>query len=420
MSLRKKLVSIVLFALLVVPSVAFAEGFGVYEWSAGGVAMSENYMFAEEDPAVLAYNPAGITRLKGSYFSIGATLVDAHTKNKFNNHPGMEWDNSFSPAGIPTAYYTNQISEKSWVGLAIFPRFGNQIKYDENWPGKFDTVFSGVQGLTIQPTYAWKANDKLSVALGLDICYMGLEMTKYLPTSLISHGAMPDTRLKLEGDSIKVGGVLALQYDFTEDTSAALVYRPQIKHKMDADVYGGSLATALGITQGHGEVTLPDSISFGLGHKFNEGRTRVEFDAVWTNWRTYDSLDVTFNKPVLGMQTVPNPKHWSESWRLGVGIEHKLNKKWSVLGGYVYDESPVADEYMDFTVPTGDRHRFSIGCKFRPRDNREWAFGYSAIIAGDRNVYSHLPGGLNGADFQKAEVYDGLTHIFSISYTMKF
>lgn len=415
MSLKKKLASLVLFALLVAPSAAFAEGFGVYEWSAGGVGMSENYMFAEEDPAVLAYNPAGITKLKGSYFGMNATLVDTHTKNKFDRYPGMEWDNSFSPAGIPTVYYTKQLNEKSWFGLAIFPRFGNQIKYGENWPGKFDTVFTGVKGVTFQPTYAWKANDKLSVALGLDVCYMGLEMVKYLPTSFL--GMPGDTRFKLDGTSVRVGGVAALQYDFTEDTSAALVYRPRIKHTMDADVD----LNYSRFTEGHGSVTLPDSVSFGLGHKFNEGRTRVEFDAVWTNWKTYDALNVTFDKPLLGL--VPESKsikNWSDSWRFGLGIEHKLNQKWSLLGGYVYDESPVPDEYMDFTVPTGDRHRVSVGCKFRPQKDREWSFAYSAIIAGDRNVYSHLPGALNGMDFQKAEIYDAITHVFSVGYTMKF
>ena len=39
---------------LSIPAAAFAEGFGVYEWSAAGTAMGDNYMFGENDPAVLA------------------------------------------------------------------------------------------------------------------------------------------------------------------------------------------------------------------------------------------------------------------------------------------------------------------------------------------------------------------------------
>ena len=54
-NVRKKLLALLSAAALTAcaSSAAFAEGFGVYEWSAAGTAMGENYMFAEEDPAVL-------------------------------------------------------------------------------------------------------------------------------------------------------------------------------------------------------------------------------------------------------------------------------------------------------------------------------------------------------------------------------
>ena len=66
-----------------------------------------------------------------------------------------------------------------------------------------------------------------------------------------------------------------------------------------------------------------------------------------------------------------NPKDWDACWRYGIGIEHKLSKQWSILAGYVFDESPIPDSTMDFTVPTGDRHRGSIGFKYRFKENHE-------------------------------------------------
>ena len=50
MSFRKFLSVFVLFTVLIAPSAAFAEGFGIYEWSANGVGLAENNMFGEEDP----------------------------------------------------------------------------------------------------------------------------------------------------------------------------------------------------------------------------------------------------------------------------------------------------------------------------------------------------------------------------------
>ncbi len=58
-------------------------------------------------------------------------------------------------------------------------------------------------------------------------------------------------------------------------------------------------------------------------------------------------------------------KDWEDVWRYQVGIEHKLNDTWSIMGGYAYDNSPMPDETMDLAVPTGDRQTISIGFKKR-------------------------------------------------------
>ncbi|WP_455598610.1 OmpP1/FadL family transporter [Cloacibacillus sp.] len=414
---RKKLIAALMLTLLAlsISAAAFAEGFGVYEWSAAGTAMGDNYMFGENDPAVLAYNPAQITKLNGSYLSIGTAWVNPATSVTFDKFTARqplnygnsnEWDNSYSPAIIPYMYYAQKAGKNSWWGVAFFARYGNQIEYDDLWPGRFDTVYTGVKGVTLQPTYAFKINDKLSAAVGLDINYIQLRMKKDAP---IQDLAFP--RVDIDGDSVNIGWVASLMYDFTPQTSAAVVYRARVKHTMDADASIGSFNT-----EAHGTVTLPDSLSIGLGHKFND-RTRMELNATWTNWKTYNALNLTFDNGPISVS--PNPKDWSAAWRIGIGIEHKLSQKWSILGGYVYDESPVPDQYMDFTVPTGDRHRGSIGFKYRPNETSELSFAYTAIWAGNRDVQSHLPGEAKGMDFSSAHIHDGLTQVLSIGYTVK-
>lgn len=418
---RKKLIAALMLTLLAlsIPAAAFAEGFGVYEWSTAGTAMGDNYMFGENDPSVLAYNPAQITKLNGSYLSIGTAWVNPATSVTFNGlrnsvlnrNNSDEWDNSYSPAIIPYMYYAQKAGKNSWWGVAFFARFGNQIEYDDLWPGRYDTVFTGVKGVTLQPTYAFKINDKLSAAVGLDINYVQLRMKKDIP-AISQLGYAGDVRSDLDGDSTNIGWVASLMYDFTPKTSAAVVYRARVKHTMDADISFSGIANL--DTMAHGTVTLPDSLSLGLGHKFND-RTRMEINATWTNWSTYNALNLTFDDPILGKTNSDNPKDWSAAWRIGIGIEHKLSQKWSILGGYVYDESPVPDEWMDFTVPTGDRHRGSIGFKYRPNETSELAFAYTAIWAGNRDVQSHI----GRADYASAYIHDGLTQVLSIGYTVK-
>lgn len=421
-NVRRKLLALLSAAALTAcaSSAAFAEGFGVYEWSAAGTAMGEAYMFGEEDPSVLAYNPAQITKLDGTYFSIGASLVNPDTKVLFRQlgplvggHGQNEvWENEYDPAVIPYMYYATKAGENSWWGIAMFSRFGNQIEYDDLWPGRYDTIFSGIKGFTVQPTYAFKIGDKLSAAVGLDINYVKLRMRKAVPLGAV------DT--DLEGDTINVGWLASLMYDFDEKTSLAVTYRSRIKHTMDdADITFNGMGISSGAS---GTVTLPDSVSIGLGHKFND-RTRVELNAVWTNWETYNALNIYFDNPILQQHPLVNgqslnPKNWEACWRYGIGIEHKLSKQWSILAGYVFDESPIPDSTMDFTVPTGDRHRGSIGFKYRFKENHEIVFAYTGIWADSRETQSRLAS--NGSpDYQSSEIFDGFTQVISLGYTIK-
>ena len=387
--------------------------------------MGEAYMFGEEDPSVLAYNPAQITKLDGTYFSIGASLVNPDTKVLFrglqssmlNQGKSDLWENEYDPAVIPYMYYATKAGENSWWGIAMFSRFGNQIEYDDLWPGRYDTIFSGVKGFTVQPTYAFKIGDKLSAAVGLDINYVKLRMRKATPNPKNLNPAA-DIFSDLEGDTINIGWLASLMYDFDDQTSLAVTYRSRIKHTMDdADIafnIGG-----VGMSSGaSGTVTLPDSVSIGLGHKFND-RTRVELNAVWTNWETYNALNVYFDNPILqrmGMGASLNEKNWEACWRYGIGIEHKLSKQWSILAGYVFDESPIPDSTMDFTVPTGDRHRGSLGFKYRFKENHEIVFAYTGIWADSRETQSRVS---PGADYQSSEIFDGFTQVISLGYTIK-
>ena len=422
----KKFLAAVLLVVLLVPSVAFAEGFGVYEWSATGTAMGDNFMFDEEDAAVLAYNPAGITHLKGKHLSFGATWFNPAIKCHFNNTPGglnqkfgttSHKNNSYDPVWAGSIFYTQQLSDKYWWGLGIFPRFGNGISFSSGWEGRYDTLFSKITGITIQPTIAYKPHDKWSLAAGIDINYVKLQMDKTLPVTHPTYGYLGDSFFSLEGSTTKVGWFVSAMYDFDKNNSAAITYRSKIKHNMDADVSTSDVAPYVSgtNTKAHGSVTLPESVALGFGHKFND-RTRIEFDATWTNWTSYDALNLTFDEPLFGMvSSSENPKDWNAVWRFGVGFQHRMNEKWTFLCGYNFDASPVPDKTFDFTVPTGDRHRGSFGFKYNINKDAAITLAYTAIWAGSRDALSKV----ESKDFTSAHVNDCLTQILSLGFSMK-
>jgi len=413
---------LLLFVLILAPNAAFADGFAIYEWSAGGVAMGEAYMFAEDDPSLIAYNPAGITRLQGRWIGGGISYINPRGRVDFNGvwSGGETWSNTEAPGYVPNMYYVNQQNDKLWWGIGIFSRFGNSTEYEPTWPGRYNSYLAKITGVTVQPTIAYKVTDKLSVAAGADINYIKLDIKKRIPTN---YDKNYDIDFELTGDNIALGWLLGINYDFTENTSFAAVYRSKVTQKMDADAN----LTSPGIsTKAHGEVTLPDSFTFGLGHKFNDN-TRVELGAIYTKWSTYDALNITFDDPILPSPPFPvvtkseDPKNWKDVWRYQIGIEHKLNETWSIMGGYAYDNSPMPDETMDFQVPTGDRQTLSIGFKKRS-ENSELAFAWGFMWIKDRVVpgekYTPNPNLYPVYANDYANVRDNTAHILSLSYTV--
>jgi long-chain fatty acid transport protein len=402
-------ICLLLFALIFVPNAAFADGFAIYEWSAGGVAMGEAYMFAEDDPSLLAYNPAGITRLQGSWIGGGLSYINPRGRVDFHGAMagGETWSNTEAPGYVPNFYYVKQQSDKLWWGVGVFTRFGNSTEYEPTWPGRYNSYLAKITGVTIQPTIAYKVTDKLSLAAGADINYIKLDIKKKIPQERLIDVAGPDVDFELTGDNIAWGWLLGLNYDITDSTSFAAVYRSKITQNMDADA---NLSLSFLSTGAHGTVTLPDSLTLGIGHKFND-KTRIELGAIYTKWSTYDKLEITFDK---NLPTSTDIKNWKDVWRYQFGIEHKLNDTWSIMGGYAYDNSPMPDETMDFMVPTGDRQTISIGFKKRS-ENSELAFAWGYMWIKDRIVegYKYSP---DPTDY--ADVRDNTAHILSLSYTV--
>ena len=415
MNKLRGLFCLLLFALILVPNAAFADGFAIYEWSAGGVAMGEAYMFAEDDPSLLGYNPAGITKLQGSWFSGGISYINPRGRVDFHggSADGQTWSNDEAPGYVPNLFYVKQQNDKLWWGIGVFSRFGNSTQYDPAWPGRFNSHLAKITGLTVQPTVAYKVTDKLSIAAGLDINYIRLQMSKKIPGAVAyKYGLSPGTEVdyKLDGDNIALGWNLGFNYDFTENTSFAAVYRSSIKQNMDADLdltNGGAKST-----KAHGTVTLPDSLTFGFGHKFNE-KTRAEIGATYTKWSTYDKLEMTYDNYLPKSTEI---KDWKDVWRYQVGIEHKINEIWSIMGGYAYDNSPMPDEYMDFAVPTGDRQTLSIGFKKRS-ENSELVFAWGFMWIKDRVINASTKAtDVYGGTYTTADARDNTAHILSLSY----
>lgn len=411
--MKKKLLAFTA-AVLMAPQMVGAEGFAIYEWSAEGLAMGGARMFAEDDAANVAFNPASITKVKGEAAKISTTYLSPHGKydlEKRNLLPyaagGKEsGHNRIHPAWAPGMYYVRQINDKEWLGMATYSRFGLISQFERNSAAGSNAFSSKLFGVSLGVNYAHKFDKKWTGALGAEVNYVGLQLDKNLL------GAVP---LHIEGESYALGWNAAANYTFDEKNEMGVVYRSKINHSMEADYdWHNPLPSADIYGDAYGCVTLPESIDVGYSHKFND-KTRVEARYTWTRWERYDALDMSFNPGVLGETFVPSPKNWSNGQRFAIGLEHKFSDKYSGMLGYAHDKSSIPYNGGDFMIPTGTRTTYSIGAQYH---DKKQTLGV-ALAYMNVGCLDFARGGITDL-YSSAHSRDSYTKIASISYQRHF
>lgn len=411
--MKKKLLALAIGSMLLVPAVAGAEGFGIVEWSAEGVAMGGARMFADNDPAMIAYNPAHLVSIDKKAAAFHVTQISPHGKfsakdNMFGAPEAKDQSNRISPGMVPGLYYAQKIDEKSAFGIGTFTRYGMISEFEQNSIFARSAFKSKMTGLSITPVYARKLNNKLTGSIGAEANYVDLTM-KNNPTGGIAPG-----EVKIKGDTWALGWNAAMEYKFDEKNQVGFVYRSKISQNMTgAKISADFMHPLYGPIKGSWgvhktKVVLPDTYTIGYGHKFNE-KTRVEVQAMRTNWHTYESLYIQTDSP-LG--TVGGPKNWSDGWRLAIGLEHKFSDKYTGYIGYSYDEAGIPTGTADFMIPTGDRRTYSIGLSYKDQKQMlTGTLGYMDI--GDKHMGSMEPGVI-------ADSHKNYAKIWSIGYTRFF
>lgn len=425
--MKKKILAFAAAAVLMAPQMVGAEGFAIYEWSAEGMGMGGARMFAENDAANLAYNPASITKVKGEAFKVSATYLSPH--GKYDVVPGpygaglaTSGHNRVHPAWAPGMYYVRQINDKEWFGMGTWSRFGMVSQFERNSIPGSNSFSAKMNGITLGANYTRKLDKKWTGSLGAEVNYVGLQLDKNLAVPVIPPGGtMPvglaRTPLHLEGETYALGWNAAANYEFDEKNEIGIVYRSAINHSMDADY---DVHSPLGSQYGdaYACVTLPESLTIGYNHKF-DNKTRVEFNYIWTRWERYDALNISVSPGINGRDYMNYDKDWTNGKRFAIGLEHKFSDKYSGMLGYAFDHSNIPYDGGDFMIPTGTRTTYSIGAQYHDKKQTvAVALGWMNVGSLDFKGHTLLSGGTD--NFSSAHTRDSYTKMASISYQRNF
>ena len=446
--MKNKLLSAFAKAALVVavaalPLASYAAGFSLTEQSVTGLGRSFAGGAAwASDASTIYYNPAGITRLKGSELLGGASLIsltadfDKISATDAINQPlsGGEGGPVGKLGGPVTGYYTSQIDDEWYWGVGMNAPFGLATTYDRDWVGRYQATYSRVMILNIQPTIAQKVSDTFSWGFGFDVQYMEVKLENALdfgsicfgqvgPVTCTGLGLTPqaaDGYVSLEGNSVSYGWNAGFLWEY-EGTRLGLAYRSQVKHSLDGDAdFSGTPAvfTGLGVFTDTGiaaDFDTPELLSLGVVREINPEWT-VSFDLTRTGWDTFQELRVQFDNP--NQPDSVQPENWVDVYKASIGLDWRMNQEWTLRAGYGYDNSPVSDADRTARLPDGDRTWLSFGATWHQSEKMEFSVGYAYLQLGGGDALNFDQTG--ATQDHVVGTYEGDANIVGFEMRMRF
>ncbi len=418
----------------------FAEGFAMNEWSARGLSLAGGMVGRADDPSALAYNAAGITQLPGLQVLGGAAFIApmGTVVGEFAN--GRKLTTQTKPATwmAPHAYASYQLNDSFWLGLGVFSRFGLGNSFDGKWFGRYNIYDVGLQTLSAVPTLAYKVNDWLSLAVGVEILYGHLYEGVKIPTALnraqllagSQTGIFLDNDLQAEGHGWGVGINAAAHMRFNEQWSLGLAYKSQITLTMEGDTNFAYQGPNLLINAGKhlpnayngsldGTVQLPDSLTVGLMYKPLDNLS-FEVGGAFTRWSTYNALNIYMHSPTA--YAAKSQKSFKDGWTVNASVEYLPWDWWALRAGFWYETPVTRESHIDFMMPTNGRRTYTIGTGFKWNDfTVDLAFAHMRV-----NPCSYHKTDASGILFNPASgnMVNGKTkdvsaniYMFSVGYT---
>ncbi len=417
-------VATLMILLLGLSTSAWSAGFQLFnEMSARSAAMG-SAVVARSDIAELAwFNPAGAAMMERAEVMAGMSFVVPSME--FDNDNGKDWEMKDHVFPLPHVYMATPLGKYFGASLAINAPYGLTTDWDRDWAGNTYAVYTDLKTIYISPSLAFSPCDFISISAGPHFVYADAELKKYAfynrdfgPSLGLPVPVLASVYSRLKGDDWGYGYQVSMMIKPMEKFQIGLTYHSEVDLDLSGDakfdISGNpALQPTLAAMFRNGDMwldlTLPSTFTIGLTTTIIEN-WRFSADFMWTGWGCYRSLDFEFeNSPYYSSV----PKKWNDVWSYRFGVEYTMNPQWQFRASYVYDESPIPDDYRDPSLPTNDRHVFGFGVGWNMDEHFGLDAGYTYVYVEDGDPGEDATPTLDGE-------YQGDAHIFNVSLRWTF
>lgn len=369
-----KQILILSFTSLFLSNTVFAGGFQLYELGTPIVGTAAVGQAAVANDASISYfNPAGMTQLSGSQFMLGSVMLlpDTHfSVGSSNTIPG----NNGNDAGILTpiigSYFVYSFSQPLKFGISLTSPYGGDLNYADGWVGRYEVQQTQFYALDLNPAMAYQVNNWFSLGVGATLEYANLNQTVALPLSL---DPVVDGQANIKVHSYAPGYNVGILLTPSNCTKIGITYRSRITHNLSGTTTFLRIPNMPTTTT---KLIMPQNMIASLSQSVSD-KFILLAELGWADWSSMKSSVV-----VIDGFSVATSLDWRDTYRVGLGLQYKVNPLLTLQAGASYDSSPTDASHRTPDLPVDKQIRGGLGATLQVNPAVDLGFSYEYINFG--------------------------------------
>jgi long-chain fatty acid transport protein len=326
---------------------------------------------------------------------------------------GTGTDDAGSLNYIPNGYISWGLNKDLYVGVGFSAPFGLKTEYDPTWVGQFQAISFEIKTYNINPSIAYRVNDRFSVGFGIN--WQRLE-AEYVRQAAVT---VPTVRVKLSLDDDSWGWNAGFLYEVSPTTRVGVSYRSSIKHDVTGDL---NATNPLLSSKAKASIELPDTLILSTVQKLNDKWTMVG-DLSWTGWSSIPKVDIIRSTAALigypaGSIAQTLKTEFRNTWRFALGGIYQYSGNVDLKFGIAYDQTPVkSKEQRLVSLPDNDRLWLSAGAQWKISKDAKFDLGAAYLYVRDTDIDNNQIADGRG---RVTGTYDSSVWILGAQYSRSF
>jgi long-chain fatty acid transport protein len=384
---------------VLVPATGFAGGYQISErnvndlgraFSGGGATV--------DDASIVATNPAGLSFLKGTQFSLAASLVNGNVESDLEdanievtgvgNIPlqGDKESGNVAPSNpvIPAFYASHALNDQITLGFGAFSNFSTSTHYKKDSAASIFAVDSEITTFNLNPSMSYKLDDSLSFGFGFNAVSASATLSSGFPA--FGENGVPNGSTngvsEITGSAWGYGWNLGLMYSISDDARVSFSYRSSVATTLDGkvefkDVPGANVEGSIfQDTDAEAKLELPAIASLSGYYAITDG-IALSADVTYTQWSVFEELKVTAKEG--GATITEIPEEWRDSFRGALGLTYAYDDALTLRTGIALDDSPIPNHTRTLRIPTSNMTWLSLGARYAVNQELSVDAGYSYV-----------------------------------------